>query len=79
MTVAQINEFLQTPSYPQWEDGYAPNPLFDHYDCQFAIALTGIEDIQWGGRDRKVRQRELGFAEHFWSIYFSYSLVPNSH
>ena len=45
MTAAQINEYLQTPSYPQWEDGYAPNPIFDHYDRQFAVTLTGQEDI----------------------------------
>ena len=65
MTAEQINEYLHTQSYPQWEDGYMPNALFEHYDRQFEIALTRIKDIPWEGTNRKVHQRELGFEEHF--------------
>ena len=32
--------------------------------------------MQWDG---KVYQRDLGFEEHFWSVYFSYSLMPSGH
>ena len=62
MTAEQVNEYLHTQSYPQWEEGYESNTLFEHYDRQFGIALTGNEDIPW---DDKVYQRDLGFEEHF--------------
>ena len=67
MTVKKINEYLQTESYSQWEEGYVPNDLFENYDkCfRFRVSFIGREDIPWDDKDRKVHQGELGFAKHF--------------
>ena len=73
-----INDWLGTKSYPEFEDGYQNKNDYKMYNLNLAKVIQDNPSPRWH-KGKKLTQRQLGFRQHFWNIFFSYSLIPAKH